>query len=86
MKQYLAKFAVVAVALAGVLSAQSEAAVVVAHHGGAKVQHVEKAKHDHRNMNFRKDKHECKRHHKFERSCCCACKHEADRRDRKHRR
>jgi hypothetical protein len=47
---------------------------------------VEKAKHDHRNMNFRKDKHECKRHHKFERSCCCACKHEADRRDRKHRR
>ncbi|MBR5523420.1 MAG: hypothetical protein IKV82_08155 [Akkermansia sp.] len=61
MKKHLAKLAVVAVALVGVLSAQSEAAVAVAHHGGAKVHRVDK--HHHKKVVVRKDRHNCRHNH-----------------------
>lgn len=58
MKKHLAKLAVVAVALVGVLSAQSEAAVSVAHahHGGAKVHRVVKGKHHNQHAKGHKDR------------------------------
>ncbi len=69
MKKYLAKLAVVAVALVGVLSAQSEAAVGVAHvqHGGVQVHRVIKGKqHCHKKVKARKVA-KCKCQHKVNR-------------------
>jgi|GEM_PF-1225340 len=64
MKKYLAKLAVVAVALVGVFSAQSEAAVAHVHHGGVHVHRVVKAKHHcHKKVKVRKDKCHHHRHH-----------------------
>ncbi len=62
MKKHLAKLAVVAVALVAVLSSQSEAAVAHAHHGGAKVHRVVKAKQQHHKKV--KVNHVCHNHHR----------------------
>lgn len=69
MKKNLAKLAVVAVALVGVLGSQSEAAVSVAHaqhHGGAKVHRVVKVKHHqhHQQKKVRRG-HSCHSHGLF---------------------
>ena len=88
MKKHLAKLAVVAVALVGLLSAQSEAAVAVAHvhHGSVQAHCVVKGKHHHhKKMKVRKDKCMCHhkvRHHHGKHCVLHVCK--AERRRHRH--
>lgn len=65
MKKRLAQLAVVVVALVGVCSAQSEAAVVVAHHGGDRIEHrmVKDKGHKHHRAEKQRGHRMCHRHH-----------------------
>lgn len=86
MKRQLAKLAVVAVALVGVLSAQSEAAVKHVQHKDAHVHCVVKDKVQHKKHKVRKDKCMCHHHLRHQHGKACVlhvC--DAERRRRHHR-